>query len=92
MLMALKELVGRPAIGHRWVGLAGGAPAPAMLDQEPMIVAIGPEGGWTDTEVQALTAAGYRATSFGPHVLRFETAAIAAAAVITSSRLRGSRD
>ena len=92
MLMALKELVGRPAIGHRWVGLAGGAPAPATLDQEPMIVAIGPEGGWTDTEVQALTAAGYRATSFGPHVLRFETAAIAAAAVITSSRLRGSRD
>jgi 16S rRNA (uracil1498-N3)-methyltransferase len=92
MLMALEELLSRPAMGQRWVGLAGGAPAPAALDQDPLTVAIGPEGGWTDAEVQALVTAGYRATSFGPHVLRFETAALAAAAVIASSRLRGSRD
>jgi 16S rRNA (uracil1498-N3)-methyltransferase len=91
LFMALEELLGRPAIGHRWVALQGGEPAPAALDQEPVIVAIGPEGGWTETEVQAFTRAGYRATSFGPHVLRFETAALAAAAAIVSSRLRGSR-
>jgi len=90
MITALNELLARPAVGHRWVGLAGGAPAPATLDREPVIVAIGPEGGWTEAEVQALTGAGYRATSFGPHVLRFETAAVAAAAVVVSSRLRGS--
>lgn len=92
MIMSLEELLGRPAIGHHWVGLQGGKPAPETLDQEPLTVAIGPEGGWTDGEVQAFATAGYRATAFGPHVLRFETAAIAAAAVIASSRLRGSRD
>jgi len=92
LIMTLEELLARPAIGPRWVGLAGGAPPPATLGPDPLVVAIGPEGGWTDAEVRALTSAGFRATSFGPHVLRFETAALAAAAVIASSRLRGSRD
>lgn len=91
MLMTLEELLGRPAIGHRWVALQGGEPAAATLNRDPVIVAIGPEGGWTDAEVQAFTRAGYQATSFGPHVLRFETAALAAAAAIVSSRQRGSR-
>jgi 16S rRNA (uracil1498-N3)-methyltransferase len=91
LLVTLGDLLGRPAIGHRWVGLPGGEPAPAALDQAPVLVAIGPEGGWTEAEVHALAAAGFRATSFGPHTLRFETAAVAAAAVIVSSRLRGSR-
>ena len=88
-IVALDELLARPPAGHRWVGLAGGQPPPPALDRQPVIVAIGPEGGWTDTEVQSLLAAGYRATAFGPHTLRFETAALAAAAVIVSSRLRG---
>ena len=43
----------------------------------------GPEGGWTDAERAAATAAGWAPVSLGPLVLRAETAAIAAAAILT---------
>lgn len=42
--------------------------------------AIGPEGGFTDEEVQASLDAGWKAVSFGPRILRVETAAIYVAA------------
>lgn len=40
-------------------------------------LAIGPEGGWTDQEFEAASAAGFRETSLGPNILRTETAVIA---------------
>lgn len=43
---------------------------------------IGPEGGWTPEEIGLARAAGARITCFGPHAMRIETAAVAAAAVI----------
>jgi 16S rRNA (uracil1498-N3)-methyltransferase len=43
------------------------------------LVAIGPEAGFSDRERKALDRAGARATSFGAHNLRIETAAVAAA-------------
>jgi 16S rRNA (uracil1498-N3)-methyltransferase len=43
-------------------------------------VAVGPEGGFTDDEVRTAEAAGWRTISFGPRVLRVETAAAVAAA------------
>lgn len=43
---------------------------------------IGPEGGFSNAEYEMLEAAGFRAVSFGPRVLRTETAAIAALAVL----------
>ena len=46
---------------------------------------IGPEGGWQDDEKSALRAKGYRLTSLGPGILRAETAAITAAAVLRSA-------
>ena len=42
--------------------------------------AIGPEGGFTDEELAAARAAGWRPLSLGPRILRVETAAIALAA------------
>ncbi len=45
-------------------------------------VMIGPEGGWSDTEVAAAQAAGWRATRLHQNVLRAETAAIVAAALL----------
>ena len=45
---------------------------------------IGPEGGLTSDEVAAATAAGFRIATLGPRILRTETAAIAALAVIQS--------
>ncbi|HEV2446751.1 MAG TPA: RsmE family RNA methyltransferase, partial [Candidatus Sulfopaludibacter sp.] len=43
---------------------------------------IGPEGGWTDAERKAASEAGWLAVSLGPTVLRAETAATAALAVL----------
>jgi 16S rRNA (uracil1498-N3)-methyltransferase len=45
-------------------------------------LAVGPEGGWTDEEWEAAHAAGFLDVSLGETILRTETAAIAAAAVI----------
>src|SRR5260370_40680897 len=40
-------------------------------------LAIGPEGGWTDEEFQAASAAGFHEASLGQNILRKETAVIA---------------
>jgi 16S rRNA (uracil1498-N3)-methyltransferase len=47
-------------------------------------IAIGPEGGWAPDEEALFDANGWRAVSLGPRILRAETAAIAALAVIAS--------
>jgi 16S rRNA (uracil1498-N3)-methyltransferase len=55
------------------------------LPQEAEIVlAVGPEGGWTVDELQSFHQAGWTSASLGRTVLRAETAAIAATALATS--------
>jgi 16S rRNA (uracil1498-N3)-methyltransferase len=49
-----------------------------------IVAFVGPEGGWSPQEADALIAAGALAASLGPNVLRIETAAIALAAVAHS--------
>jgi 16S rRNA (uracil1498-N3)-methyltransferase len=44
------------------------------------VLAIGPEGGWTDAELGAATGAGFREASLGKLILRTETAVITALA------------
>lgn len=46
------------------------------------IVLIGPEGGFTDAELAAAADAGFEPWTLGPHVMRIETAALTAAAVL----------
>ncbi len=55
-----------------------GAPPPAGTTT----VLVGPEGGWSDAERAALPAA----VGLGPHVLRAETAAIAAGTLLAALR------
>lgn len=43
---------------------------------EPTTICVGPERGLVDSELQALTAAGFRFVGLGEHTLRTETAAI----------------
>ena len=43
---------------------------------------VGPEGGWTDGELASVD----RHVCLGPHIMRAETAAIAAAAVLAARR------
>lgn len=45
-------------------------------------VLIGPEGGWTDEELDEARRAGAKVCSFGPHTMRVELAGPVAAAVI----------
>jgi 16S rRNA (uracil1498-N3)-methyltransferase len=45
---------------------------------------VGPEGGWTDRERAAIAAAGWSAVSLGQNILRAETAAIAALAIVNA--------
>lgn len=42
---------------------------------------IGPEGGFSDTEIKQLTQIGVQAVCFGPRILRTETAAIAVCSI-----------
>jgi 16S rRNA (uracil1498-N3)-methyltransferase len=49
-----------------------------------IVLAIGPEGGWTDEEVHAFREAGWASASLGQTILRAETAAIAATALAVS--------
>ncbi|MFZ0770804.1 MAG: RsmE family RNA methyltransferase [Candidatus Sulfotelmatobacter sp.] len=48
-------------------------------------LAVGPEGGWTEDELQAFQQAGWISASLGNTILRAETAAIAATAVVASA-------
>ncbi len=49
------------------------------LDSD-VVLAIGPEGGFSDSEIETALAAGARPINLGSHVLRIETAAVALAA------------
>jgi 16S rRNA (uracil1498-N3)-methyltransferase len=48
----------------------------------PVALAFGPEGGWTADEVQMFHNDGWKPASLGSTILRAETAAIAAVAVV----------
>lgn len=76
----------------RWLADGEGEPPPSSLSPtQPAIVLIGPEGGLTPEERDAVVAGGFVPVCLGPHVLRFETAAIAAAVTINVARRRGAR-
>ena len=60
------------------------AVATAESEMPTLEIAIGPEGGWAPEEEALFDANGWRATSLGPRILRAETAAIAALAVVAS--------
>ena len=49
-----------------------------------LILAVGPEGGWTEEETAAFQESGWISASLGNTILRAETAAIAAVAVAIS--------
>ena len=60
------------------------AAAPLGRGGRGVLVVIGPEGGLTEPEQRAADDAGLMGLRLGPHVLRTETAATAAAAVVMS--------
>lgn len=51
---------------------------------DEIILAIGPEGGWTEDELHSFQTSGWLPATLGPTILRAETAAIAATAIVLS--------
>lgn len=49
-----------------------------------LVLAFGPEGGWTEAELALFLEAGWIPASLGSTILRVETAAIAATAIVLS--------
>jgi 16S rRNA (uracil1498-N3)-methyltransferase len=61
----------------RLVSLIRNMPPPRSI-----AVMVGPEGGWAEEEVQQARAAGFSPAGLGGRILRTETAAIAACAIL----------
>jgi len=77
VLMGMPDLPAARFVLHT----ADAVPAATIRREEltgGVAFAVGPEGGFAPDEVAAAVAAGWRPLSFGPRVLRVETAAVAA--------------
>lgn len=79
---------------HRWIahppdtasneGAPHSPPWSTIGSGDEVFLAIGPEGGFTESEVEAAVAAGWQKLGLGPRYLRIETAAIAAVATLAA--------
>ncbi len=87
--LPLKEWFGgKPADADVDLILQPGATTPLAGVAEPgtkVCILIGPEGGFSQTEYEDAEVAGFRAVSLGPRVLRTETAAAAALAIMQAT-------
>jgi 16S rRNA (uracil1498-N3)-methyltransferase len=59
-----------------------GNPMALPADLSSVLFCIGPEGGFTESEIEAAQIEGFQVCSFGEHILRAETAAIYACAMM----------
>jgi 16S rRNA (uracil1498-N3)-methyltransferase len=75
--------------GNGWLADSAGAAPATALDNTPLTILVGPEGGFSPEERETTLAAGYQPVALGLNTLRFETAALAAAAIASGARLRG---
>lgn len=60
-----------------------GARPPTASDAETHALFVGPEGGFTEGEIEHLRARGAEIVTLGPRILRIETAAVALLAALT---------
>lgn len=79
------DLLRDPTAPVRLFAHPGGLPAsawPRAGTDRPAILAVGPEGGFSDREVEAARGAGWQAVDLGRTILRVETAAVVGSALI----------
>lgn len=87
----LNEVLGRATMYRYALDENPGTPPlsdalPTSHDASDVVaILIGPEGGWTVEERESFMAAGWTGVTLGPLILRAETAALAALAVINSA-------
>ncbi len=68
------ELDGWAGNSQRILAHPGNFPAMPHSLSGPVTLAIGPEGGWTDYEIEMLQKQGFTCHNFGSRILRVETA------------------
>lgn len=87
--MALKDWFGARAAGADVeLILAPGAATPLAAISAPRTTVcflVGPEGGFSQIEYEDAEVVGFRPVSLGPRILRTETAAVAALAIMQAS-------
>ncbi len=66
-------------------GAVAGVHALAAPASATVVVAIGPEGGWSPRDREQLVAAGFNGVRLGPRILRTETAGIAAVSALQAA-------
>ncbi len=88
----LDEALGDPVANEtRWLAdpaadTSASAVAATGCDTERLLVAVGPEGGWTAQERASLEARGFRGVSMGARTLRSDTACVALLALAHAAR------
>lgn len=84
----LARLSGEPADAMRLILLPQGTNSIQGVGAPPIgqnvEILVGPEGGFSDAEIEAAYAAGFAPVGLGPRVLRCETAAAAALAMLSA--------
>lgn len=78
------ELAPAYAPGHKLLAHPGPRSDAASIPPagEPLLVAIGPEGGWTDAEVTGFDALGFARFALGERILRTDMACVAVLTLI----------
>jgi 16S rRNA (uracil1498-N3)-methyltransferase len=59
-------------------------------ETQDITLLVGPEGGWTSDELNVFVASGLTPVRLGATILRIETAAVAAAAIVQTALARSS--
>jgi 16S rRNA (uracil1498-N3)-methyltransferase len=83
----LRDLLGSPTTPVVLADASGGPYRPTGAAEISLL--IGPEGGWASEELDMARAANARVHSFGPYVMRIETAAVVAAGVVLAAETAG---
>jgi 16S rRNA (uracil1498-N3)-methyltransferase len=87
--MKFDRAIGEPADFRYFLDEGDAPPLLAALPQARCAASIavlaGPEGGWTEAERECARTAGWIPVSLGPGILRAETAAAAAIAILTNA-------
>ncbi|MBC7789343.1 MAG: 16S rRNA (uracil(1498)-N(3))-methyltransferase [Anaerolineae bacterium] len=90
---SVERAIAAAATSRRYLLDAGGPPILSRTFKAPTVVALGPEGGMDMDERSAFVDAGFEPVSLADHTLRFETAGIAALAIIRAAlTVSGSHD
>jgi len=79
-IAAALQAGGRGVVARRYVAHPGGMPLQRLASSgdpgAPLIIAIGPERGWSDDEVRAFESSGFQVLGLGERVVRVELALV----------------